>query len=198
MSFMAMYSLEASRRTVYGVSVCDLDWNSTLSFVNELTFVSHAQTVIAFLSSEKAKRLSRDPGYRAALSHQLVFPEGKGMDDASQAAHGVKFPMTTNSEDFVPALLTYMDVPKRVGLIGADALMVENAAEALSRHAPWHSFIALPTANAADETTYSKHNQLQNLKLDVVLIAMETPEQEKWALTHLRMEDARLVIAVGS
>lgn len=187
MDVSADFALLASRRTVFGLPVCDLDWNSALSFVTDLMSIPTGQTVISFLNAENAKRLQHDCEYRAALSSQLLFPEGSGMDAASLAIHGVKFPSRMSSEDFVPALLTYMDRPKRIGLIGEQPVVVEKAVKALSKHAPWHEFIAVPVAEA----------RIADHGLDIILVGMRTPEQEKWTHSHIRKDDARLVVTVG-
>ncbi|MFP3675112.1 WecB/TagA/CpsF family glycosyltransferase, partial [Bacillus sp. SIMBA_031] len=62
---------------------------------------------------------------------------------ASQVSHGGPFPANLNGTDFVPALLTFMETPRRVGLIGGKRDVVERAAENFARHAPWHEFIVI-------------------------------------------------------
>lgn len=185
MNFVANFSLSASRRPIFGLSVCDLDWNSSLSFVDELTRVPAQHTVISFLTASNAKRTLADPEYREALSNHLLFPQGSGMDSASLAAHGARFPSTLSAAEFVPALLTYMDKPKRVGLIGDDADSLDVARRILSEHTPWHEFHVL---SAPDLNTTS---------LDLLLVGMQMTDQDAWVHRHVRENDARLVITVG-
>jgi UDP-N-acetyl-D-mannosaminuronic acid transferase (WecB/TagA/CpsF family) len=185
MSFVANFALNASRRPIFGLPVCDLDWNSSLSFVDELTRVPAQHTVISFLTASNAKRTLADPEYRAALSNHLFFPQGSGMDSASLAAHGARFPSTLSAQEFVPALLTYMDKPKRVGLIGDDADSLDIARRALSQHTPWHDF------QIVDSTG------LNAASLDLLLVGIQMTDQDAWVHRHVRESDARLVITVG-
>lgn len=185
MSFVANFALNASRRPIFGVPVCDLDWNSALSFVDELTRVPAQHTIISFLTASNAKRTLADPEYREALSGHLVFPQGSGMDSASLVAHGAKFPSILSPMEFVPALLTYMDNPKRIGLIGDDAESLEVARRSLMRHTPWHEFHVV-TAPELDAASF-----------DLLLVGLQMTDQDAWVHRHVREDSARLVITVG-
>lgn len=132
-SNMAVFS---SRRQVLGLPVCDLDWPEAFSLVSALADVPIGQTVISFLNAHNANVMLRDPAYRNALDHHLVLPDGIGVDLASFASFGTIFPANLNGTDFVPALLTYMTTPKRVGLVGARPDVLARARQNFEGHAP--------------------------------------------------------------
>jgi exopolysaccharide biosynthesis WecB/TagA/CpsF family protein len=194
-SNMAVFN---SHREVFGLPVCDLDWSEAFSFVSALADMPLGQTVISFLNAHNANIMLKDPGYRQALDRHLVLPDGVGVDFASFAMFGKMFPANLNGTDFVPALLTYMTKPKRVGLIGAKPQTLAKARRNLEQHAPWHEFIAVHDGYFKDEDSHAIAAEIERHKLDILLVAMGTPRQEKWIDKHIRPEHARLVIGVGA
>ncbi|MDK1478328.1 WecB/TagA/CpsF family glycosyltransferase [Sinorhizobium sp. 6-117] len=103
------------------------------------------------------------------------------------------FPTSRDAMAFVPALLTYIEKPMRVAVIGWDRHVAERAAENFRSHAPWHQFIALGgisgEANALGE--------VRALRPDILLVAIESSKQEKWVDRNIAPEHGRLVITVG-
>jgi exopolysaccharide biosynthesis WecB/TagA/CpsF family protein len=194
-SNMAVFS---SRRPVLGLPVCDLDWPEAFSLVSALADVPMGQTVISFLNAHNANVMMRDPAYREALGRHLVLPDGLGVDLASFAAFGTIFPANLNGTDFVPALLTYMTTPKRIGLVGARPEILARARDNFENHAPWHEFVAIHDGFFTDEDSHAVVAEIERQKVDVLLVAMGTPRQEKWVDSFIRPEHARLVISVGA
>lgn len=194
-SNMAVFS---SHRQVFGLPVCDLNWSEAFSFVSALADMPAGQTVIAFLNAHNANIMLKDAAYRQALHRQLILPDGIGVDLASFANFGRTFPANLNGTDFVPALLTYMTKPKRIGLIGARPEILANARRNFEAHAPWHEFIAIRDGFFSDEESPEVAAEIGRHDLDILLVAMGTPKQEKWIDSHVRPEHARLVIGVGA
>jgi exopolysaccharide biosynthesis WecB/TagA/CpsF family protein len=194
-SNMAVFS---THRQVFGLPVCDLDWSEAFNFVSALADMPAGQTSIAFLNAHNANIMLKDAVYRQALERSLVLPDGVGIDVASLSTFGNIFPANLNGTDFVPALLTYMTRPKRVGLIGARPEILAKARQNFQDHAPWHEFIAIHDGFFADEESAGVVAEVERQKLDILLVAMGTPRQEKWIDAHIRPEHARLVIGVGA
>jgi exopolysaccharide biosynthesis WecB/TagA/CpsF family protein len=140
----------------------------------------------------------RDAGYRQALERNLVLPDGVGVDLASFLVSGSAFPANLNGTDFVPALLTYMTRPKRVGLLGARPETLAKARQNFAAHSPWHEFIAVHDGFFDDSQSGAIAAEIERHKLDILLVAMGTPKQEKWIASHIRPDHARLVIGVGA
>ncbi|MBP1885975.1 WecB/TagA/CpsF family glycosyltransferase [Sinorhizobium mexicanum] len=103
------------------------------------------------------------------------------------------FPSSRDAMAFVPALLTYIEKPMRVAVIGSGRHVAERTAENFRSHAPWHQFIALGgfsgEANALGE--------VRALRPDILLVAIENSKQEKWVDRNIAPEHGRLVITVS-
>ena len=194
-SNMAVFS---SRRPIFGLPVCDLNWPEAFTFVSALADVPIGQTAISFLNAHNANLMLADPAYREVLSRHLVLPDGIGIDLASLAMHGRMFPANLNGTDFVPALLTYMTTPKKVGLLGARPDVLKRAREGFTNHAPWHEFVAIHDGYFGEAESAAVAAEIARHKVDILLVAMGTPKQEMWIDRHIRPEHARLVFGVGA
>lgn len=198
MNIVSNMAVLSSHREVLGLPVCDLDRNDAFSFVSALADVPLGQTIISFLNAHNANIMLTDAGYRQALERHLVLPDGIGIDVASFLAHGRAFPANLNGTDFVPGLLTYMEKPKRIGLVGARLETLRKARDNFAAHAPWHEFIAISDGYLDEQQSKEVVERIASLKLDILLVAMGTPRQEKWVDRFIRPEHARLVITVGA
>ncbi|WEX88088.1 WecB/TagA/CpsF family glycosyltransferase [Sinorhizobium garamanticum] len=102
------------------------------------------------------------------------------------------FPSSRDAMAFVPALLTYIEKPMRVALVGSHRHVAEHAAENFRSHAPWHQFIAVggfsDQANALDK--------VRALQPDILLVKIQSLKQEKWVDRYIAPEHGRLVITV--
>lgn len=194
-SNMAVFS---SRRSIFGLQVCDLDWPEAFTFVSALADVPIGQTTISFLNAHNANLMLSDMHYREVLSRHLVLPDGVGIDIASLAMHGRMFPANLNGTDFVPSLLTYITTPKKVGLVGGRADVLERAREGFANHTPWHEFVAIHDGYFDDVQSPAVADEIARHKVDILLIAMGTPKQELWIDQNIRPEHARLVFGVGA
>ena len=198
MNLIANFALLASRRDILGLPVCDFGWKGALSFLDQLASLPFSQTTVSFLNAHNANVMLRDAGYRAALEGHLVLPDGVGMDIASSVLHGSPFPANLNGTDFIPALLTYMDRPKRIGLLGAAPGVIETAAKNLAAHAPWHEFVVISDGFFDKSRSEAVIGRIENARLDILIVGMGTPIQEKWVSEHIRPRHARLVLTVGA
>ncbi|MDL2404833.1 WecB/TagA/CpsF family glycosyltransferase [Rhizobium calliandrae] len=198
MKQVANFAVLASRRMIFDLPVCDLNWEDALNFINQLASLPLGQTVISFVNAHNMLLMLRDGNYRDVLVQNLVLPDGVGLDIASRAAHGVSFPANLNGTDFVPALLTFMERPKRIGLIGGRRDVVEKAAEKFHNHAPWHEFIVIADGYFDKAKSELITAEVNRQKIDVLIVAMGTPLQEKWVAEHIDAQHARLVLTVGA
>jgi exopolysaccharide biosynthesis WecB/TagA/CpsF family protein len=193
-SNMAVFS---SQRKLFGLPICDLEWAEAYTFVSALADMPIGQTIISFMNAHNANLMLKDRSYRQIIERHLVLPDGVGLDFASMVRYGSPFPANLNGTDFVPGLLTYMTTPKRVGLIGSSPEVLKSARVAFQKHAPWHEFISISDGYFEDQESSAVIAEVERQKLDILLVAMGTPKQEKWIDTHVRPEHARLVISVG-
>lgn len=198
MNIISNMAVLSSQRLIFGLPVCDLDWSEAFTFVSTLADVPIGQTTISFLNAHNANLMANDREYRDALSRHLVLPDGIGVDLASFAMHGKMFPANLNGTDFVPALMTYITTPKRVGLVGARPDVLKRARDNFAKHAPWHEFVAISDGYFKDEDSWAVSDEIARHKVDILLVAMGTPKQETWIDRYIRPEHARLVISVGA
>ena len=190
-------NIAASQRDILGLPVCDLGWAEAFAFAEEVASMPFGQSVIAFINAGNANLMMRDPDYRAVLERQAVFPDGQGVDIASMLFHGRKFPANLTGTDFVPALLTYVTRPMRVGMIGARHATLMRAAKNFRGHTPWHEF--LPISDGFFDRAKSDEimEQVREANVDILLVAMGSPAQEKWIDRHVGPGHARLVLSVA-
>ncbi len=178
------FARPGQQRDIYGLHFCDLDWNAALEHVSDRAAASEGHTSLSFLTVEKAKLSLKDIGYRQVLESCLLFPQGKALNTAARRAHGEHLPVVIDGVAFVMALLTYMAVPKRIGVAGDDAAQLGVVLAKLRSHAPWHDFVML-----SGETS--------GVKVDMLLAGMTKENQEMWLHRTVNREDARVAIAVG-
>jgi exopolysaccharide biosynthesis WecB/TagA/CpsF family protein len=197
-NLVANFAVRASRRMIFDLPVCDLDWQQALTFVNDLASAPIGHTVISFVNAHNMLVMLHDGNYREVLSGNLVLPDGLGLDLASRVSHGESFPANLNGTDFVPALLTFMDRPKRIGLIGGRHDVVEKAAKNFRLHAPWHEFAVISDGYFDKENSADVIAEIERQKLDVLIVGMGTPLQEAWVAANIAPEHARLVLTVGA
>lgn len=190
--------LPEPRLPLFGVPVYDLSWEGALSYVNELASLPFGQTHMAFLNANNANLMMSDPQYRAALSRTVLLPDGIGVDLASFILNGERFLANLNGTDFIPAMLSYIDVPQRVGLIGGRPEALAMAAENFRRHAPWHEFVEISDGFFDKQDCAGVLSDLKAARVDILLVALGTPLQEVWIDRNVRPEHARLVMGVGA
>lgn len=198
MNFNPEFGERTNRRDILGFPVYDLSWASALSFAGELANLVNGQARIAFLNANNANYMQTDPDYRRVIGEQMVLPDGVGMDLACYFLNGRKFRANLNGTDFVPALLTYISEPKRIGLIGSTPAILQAAAEGFRAHAPWHAVIPVSDGYFDKNNCQDVIDRLAASKLDILLVGMGTPLQEKWVHDHIQPEHARLVLSVGA
>ncbi|CUX32971.1 WecB/TagA/CpsF family glycosyltransferase [Agrobacterium genomosp. 13] len=184
MNFAAGSAQPGSQRNIHGLRVCDLDWNGALELVSGRASACDGHTMLSFLTIEKAKLSSRDIAYRHILESCLLLPQGKAMNSAARAENGRSLPVVIDGVAFTMALLTYMAVPKRIGVAGDDAAQVGEVLTKLRAHAPWHDFVML-------------NRDMSGVKVDVLLAGMVREDQERWLHHTVSRDDARVAIAVG-
>ncbi len=184
-------------RNILGVDVTPLKWGDALSLFERLIETRQA-TKVTFLNAHNANLVCRDPKLAAVIGDFLVLPDGIGVDIGSKILHGSPFPDNLNGTDFVPAILEHVRKPLRIGLLGATRQNVEEARRRLSGAYPNHEFIIVSDGyfDPADEPEILKN--LENARLDILLVAMGVPRQELWIAKHIRPNHATLAFAVGA
>lgn len=183
-------------RNILGVDVAALDRGEAVemiaSFIAERRF-----TKIGFLNAHVANMAQSDDVFRATLGGFLVLPDGVGVDIASKALFGEKFPANLNGTDFVPHLLRSLPKPIKVGLIGATRQNVEAACDRLKRLAPQHKYRIVSDGYFTAQDEPRLLDAMRADPPDLLLVAMGVPRQEYW-IEQLNGDDATVALAVGA
>lgn len=183
---------------ILGMPVHNLGWNSALALLSEKLRSNRGSTHIAFLNAHNANVMMRDREYRDVLERCLVLPDGLGVDIAAKFIHDTAFAANLNGTDLVPAALTFVTNPLRVGLLGASPTILHDAAANFRKHTPWHEFVEISDGYFDRADTASILKRIETARLDLLLVAMGTPLQEKWVDDHLTAKHAPVVITVGA
>lgn len=184
MNFAAGFARPGSQRNIHGLRVCDLDWSGALELVSGRASACEGHTMLSFLTIDKARLSLKDIAYREILESCLLLPQGKAMNAAARVENGKPLSAAIDGVAFVMALLTYMAVPKRIGVAGDDAAQVGEVLAKLRAHAPWHDFVMLG-------------RDASGVKVDVLLAGMSGENQERWLHRTVSRQDVRVAIAVG-
>ncbi len=198
MNHVSNISVLTSSREILGLEVCDFNQADALSMLSIMATMPVGQTIVSFLNANNANLMCQDEEYFTILKRHLVLPDGHGVDLGSWIRHGSMFPNNLNGTDLVPALLTYMSEPKRIGLIGAKPDVLQKTVENFRLHTPWHEFIAVSDGYFSPQKSYDIMDHVKTLNLDILLVAMGSPRQEQWIDRYVRPEHARMVISVGA
>ena len=184
-------------KTILGISVLAIRWNDAISLLNRLV-AERRFTKVSFLNAHNANIAYTDPVFAEALDDFLILPDGIGVDLAAKLLYGAPFPDNLNGTDFVPAFLQASTTPLTVGLLGATRVNAEAASIKLAALAVQHQFVVIHDSyfSAAQQTEIV--DRIEELRPDVLLVAMGVPRQELWIERHIDARHCTLPIAVGA
>lgn len=186
-----------AERSILGVDVVPMTQDEAIAFLGDRIRAGQF-TKIAFLNAHVANLATADEAFRDTLDDFIVFPDGLGVDIASSMLHGHPFPANLNGTDFVPAFVASQTVPLRIGLIGTTRANVELAANHLRAFAPQHEIVMVQDGyfSKSDEPEILAH--LEEVRPDILLVAMGVPRQEKWIAEHLSEKHCTVALGVGA
>ncbi len=175
---------------VFGVPVhCDT-MAEAVRRVTESRFdpVSPRPKYFAFVNAHCLNVAWSDSEYKDILLHcDRVWPDGTGVRMAG-ARLGFPVPENVNGTDLFPLL------SGRVFLYGAAPGVAEKAAEAIREKYPKMEVVGCDHGYGDDRAVIEHVNQV---KPDILLVALGVPRQEKWIAVHRDELAAGCVIAVG-
>lgn len=181
-----------TRRQLFGLPVCDYSWDQALDHAHMLIGRRGTLSVLSFLDPAKARRARADARYADALARHVLLPSGRGLDVAARMLTGSALPADLPAVAFVPALLTFVAEPLRIGVMGDDAVARQALVTRLAAHAPWHRYVALSMDEVAASGASVAHPAF-----DLLILAADGPEDTLAVDRRLRAEHAALVIVAG-
>ncbi|MEG3170496.1 WecB/TagA/CpsF family glycosyltransferase [Sphingomonas sp. LB3N6] len=138
-------------------------------------------TMFAFCNAHSVNVARRDPVFAAALRRMTVFNDGIGLQIASRAVYGRRFPANLNGTDLTPRLLAAVPDRTRVFLLGSPPGIAERAGQIIAERYP--QVIVVGAANGfftAGEAP-ALAQRIRNSDAHLVLVGMGQPRQELWA-----------------
>ena len=186
-----------SLRNILGVNVWAAD--GTLAFERIRSAITEGRHErYAFLNAHGANLAHEDASFRQLLADFVVLPDGAGVDIASLWLHGRVFPANLNGTDLVPQFLRATARPIRVGLWGAAPGVAERAAQNWRTLFPQHRFDAIAHGFLGSADRDHHLDALTREPVDLLLVAMGNPRQERFIVEHLNERHARVVMGVGA
>jgi exopolysaccharide biosynthesis WecB/TagA/CpsF family protein len=182
---------------VFGVEISDLTGSDAQTLLLG-DMASRRHRKVAFCNAHTANLSWGDTHFRAALSGFTVLADGIGVDIAAQILHGRRFAANLNGTDFVPALLRGAPQPVTIAMMGARPDVVDKAAAALRAFDPRHIVRTTLHGFADDVDTAAFLADLAREPVDVLLVAMGNPRQERWIADRVSQHHATLAIGVGA
>lgn len=186
-----------SWRDILGIQVAAVDQPAAIEllrgYIAERRFAK-----IGFLNAHNANVACSDPEFAEALRDFLIFADGIGVDIAAKLLYGDPFPANLNGTDFVPALLAAEPRPLTIGLLGAKRANAEAAAATFARLAPQHRFVVIHDGYFDPMQEPAILHAIEQLRPDVLLVAMGVPRQEFWIDRNITAGHCTLPIAVGA
>ncbi|MGB3503553.1 MAG: WecB/TagA/CpsF family glycosyltransferase [Mesorhizobium sp.] len=182
---------------ILGVTVLSVGWAQATEILS-LSILERRYTPVSFLNAHNANVACSDEGFRKALEHFLILPDGIGVDIAAKWTYGTPFPANLNGTDFVPALIASIKTPLKVGLLGATRENAGGAAEQLSALAPQHSYEVIHDGFFKPHEEAGILERMKAVRPDILLVAMGVPRQEFWIDRNLTGEHCTMPIAVGA
>jgi exopolysaccharide biosynthesis WecB/TagA/CpsF family protein len=185
-------------RDIAGVSVAALSGNEALARVHAALVGQAPPLRLAFCNAHVVNVAARDAGFRAALSRMLVLADGVGVDIGSRLLHGAAFPANLNGTDFIPSLIASAPAPLSIGLFGAAPGVAERAAAKLAALDGRHSVAVLGHGFVDAAGSQALLARLRERPVDLLLVALGNPLQEKWIDANICSGEARVAAAVGA
>ncbi|MCJ8520829.1 hypothetical protein ABID21_003755 [Pseudorhizobium tarimense] len=144
-----------TERHVAGLPVLDLPWPELLAKAEAMVSRKGVRSEVSFLDGRTLLRQLFDADYRSWLSQQVLLPSRIGVGGLVARFCRVRPQGTFSAETVLPALLTYIERPLRVLVVGDSSSGIRPLQDHLQAHTSWHgifasSFEALREGQAAD------------------------------------------------
>ena len=190
--------LGISSRPLLGVDIAVLDEQVATEKITE-AIDADAPLKVAFANANTLNIASSDSEYRDTLQQFLVLNDGVGVDLASRMKFGKSFASNLNGTDFVPRLLDHANRPWRVALLGSSQSTMPIAARRFADRWPRHTFLAARDGYFSDSRESQEYcRQLRQQSVDLLLVGMGNPVQEKWIAANGAATGAKVSIGVGA
>jgi alpha-1,3-mannosyltransferase len=189
-----MGELEKSR-PILGVHIVDLRKIELLQLVSS-RLISNEQLMLAFANANTLNIAYKSEEYRDILKDFVVVNDGLGVDIASKILFGVAFKENLNGTDFLPYLLTNLPGNSNIFLFGSRPEVIDKAAVNIDKSFPNINIVGFEHGYISNYSELIK--RINDLKVDILLVAMGNPKQEKWIYENRELINSKILIGVGA
>jgi exopolysaccharide biosynthesis WecB/TagA/CpsF family protein len=188
---------EPEKKSIFGIHISNFTRAAAIDFLFDRLERRH-HTKLAFCNAHTANLAWSDAEFRSNLNNFTVLPDGIGVDIGAKRLYGSAFVANLNGTEFVPALLTSSQKTLRIALLGGEVGTAERAIDKLQILAPQHCYSPILNGFANLEEQQEFLAQLKQSPVDILLVAMGNPKQEKWIAKHITEQHATIAIGVGA
>ncbi len=189
--------VDVPQKTLFGLTISDLTRDGAIELLLRAMRLRLPMRV-AFCNAHTANLAWGDPALRQLLAVFTVLPDGVGVDLGAKLLHGQTFAANLNGTDLVPAILAAESRPLRIALFGARPDIARKAAEIIVQASPQHSVVACSDGFLGEQETALFLESLRQAPVDILLVAMGNPVQERWIAQNVTGEHATLAMGVGA
>lgn len=183
------------------VRVDNLSLDNALEQVEELVIESKEDGVprqVFFTNVHSIHLARRDRELQQYLSQaDLVLPDGSGLAIAGQVLN-MPIQENLNGTDFTPKVCRMAEVGGwSVYLLGAHEEVVNSCYENMQTRFPNLDVVGYRNGYFSEIEEQQIINQINELKPDILLVALGSPLQEKWVARNAHRLNAHVCFAVG-
>lgn len=182
---------------VLGVKLDRLTTNEVLDKIEEFIAQRRPHQVI-YLNADGVNRCFFDKRYKKIVEEaDLVYPDGMGIVWASRFSN-YPLPERVNAGDFLPELCQLcVEKGYKLFLLGGEKNVAEKAARNLKRDFKNLQIVGTQHGFFKDEEEDEIINRINSLEVDILLVGMGSPRQEKWIKRNMQKLNIPVLWGVG-
>lgn len=166
-------------RTILGLNIVSLARDKAAHLL-EQHITEQIPVRLAFVNANLANVAYEDMLLHNVLGQFMLLNDGVGLNIASKILHGTPFPDNLNGTDFTPYFLEHCSTPLRVFLLGAEPLVITEAAEVFVKRWPRHILAGYQDGYFDKTEEQSVVDKIRAANPHLVLVAMGNGLQERW------------------
>lgn len=174
-----MGTMQPMIRRILGIDVHVMTSAAAIEALDQRILLS-LPTRVAFLNANLANIASKNNDLHHAMSSFFVLNDGIGVDIASLALFGERFPENLVGTDFIPQLLTHTRHNLRIALLGGQEHVLRETVKVFERRWPRHEIVFSHHGFLGPEEEDACVRNLVQAGTQLVLVGMGNPRQESW------------------
>ena len=183
-------------RQIQGLAVHSLELPAAIDLV-QARIEAREPMKIAFINAHTANLARVDRAFRNLLRGFTLLNDGIGMQIASKLKYGQGFAANLNGTDFIPELLSSLN-PSRIYLLGSAPGTAQKASAIWQSSYPQHQWLGAEHGFIDTQRSLELRDQLRDEHIDVLLVGMGNPLQERWIDEHFEASGVALAVGVGA